>query len=55
MNEQAVNWMDIGKLDDIPVQGSRRIDLNGVTVAVFRTSRKGRSSVIRLDRMVSEY
>lgn len=30
--------MDIGKLDDIPVQGSRRIDLNGVTVAVFRTS-----------------
>lgn len=38
MNEQVINWLDIGTLADIPVQGSRRINLNSTTVAVFRTT-----------------
>ena len=38
MNEQALNSMDIGKLDDIPIQGSRRIAHDGASIAVFRTA-----------------
>ncbi len=36
--EQTLEWLDIGQLTDIPVQGSRRIRLDGKAVAVFRTA-----------------
>lgn len=36
--EQTLEWLDIGQLTDIPVQGSRRIRLDGTAVAVFRTA-----------------
>ena len=36
--EQTLQWLDIGQLTDIPVQGSRRIRLDGTSVAVFRTA-----------------
>lgn len=38
MTEQTIQWLDIGRRNDIPLQGSRRILLNGIKVAVFRTA-----------------
>lgn len=38
MNESVIEWLDIGHKDDIPLQGSRRIELGSTKVAVFRTS-----------------
>lgn len=38
MNESVIEWLDIGQKDDIPLQGSRRIELGNTKVAVFRTS-----------------
>lgn len=36
--EHTLQWLDIGLLTDIPVQGSRRIKLDGTSVAIFRTA-----------------
>lgn len=33
-----MSWQDIGDIDEIPVRGSRRVQVNEQTVAVFRTS-----------------
>lgn len=41
MNEEVIQWVDIGRKDDIPVQGSRRIDFGDTKVAVFRTADDG--------------
>lgn len=38
MKEETLNWIDIGKLEDIPVQGARRVFIAQTTIAVFRTS-----------------
>lgn len=37
MNAVATTWVEIGKLQDIPRQGSRCIKLGEMTIAVFRT------------------
>jgi len=39
MKDETINWVDIGRLDDIPVQGSRRIAMGQTNIAVFRTSK----------------
>lgn len=31
-------WVDIGKVSDVPVRGSRLVQVSGGAVAVFRTS-----------------
>ena len=38
MVEERLHWLDIGQLSDIPVQGSRRVRIDGTAVAVFRTA-----------------
>ena len=35
---RVIDWMDIGKLDEIPRQGARRINADGKTIAIFRTA-----------------
>lgn len=32
------NWVSIGTLSDIPVRGSRCVDVGETTIAIFRTS-----------------
>ncbi len=31
------NWIEVGKLDDIPAQGARIVETKGGNIAVFRT------------------
>ncbi|MFK8082205.1 MAG: nitrite reductase small subunit NirD [Granulosicoccus sp.] len=38
MTEQVIEWLDIGRRNDIPQQGARRIFMGNRTVAVFRTA-----------------
>lgn len=38
MSSQPLVWFDIGSLSDIPVRGARRVDIEGDTVAIFRTA-----------------
>ncbi|MFK7857274.1 MAG: nitrite reductase small subunit NirD [Granulosicoccus sp.] len=38
MTEQTIEWLDIGRRNDIPLQGSRRIFMGERIVAVFRTA-----------------
>jgi len=38
MMEHTIDWLDIGNIDDIPPQGSRRIQMDGTRIAVFRTA-----------------
>ncbi len=38
MNEQTIHWLDIGKVHDIPVQGARRVHMDDLVIAVFRTT-----------------
>lgn len=41
MTDQVIEWLDIGHRNDIPLQGSRRINMGDTTVAVFRTASNG--------------
>lgn len=41
MNNEVIEWLDIGHKDDIPVQGSRRLELGSTKVVVFRTLDNG--------------
>ena len=36
MNAQTDNWVRVGTLDDIPLRGSRKLEIGGVTIALFR-------------------
>jgi len=38
MNTIAVNWVQIGRLSDIPKRGARRVKYGEVVIAVFRTA-----------------
>ncbi len=38
MNAQRIEWLDVGRLDDIPTRGARRVQHCGTTIALFRTS-----------------
>ncbi|WP_068084578.1 nitrite reductase small subunit NirD [Polycladidibacter stylochi] len=38
MNAQSKNWLEIGRLEDIPVRGARKVKLGSVTIAVFRSA-----------------
>ena len=38
MNAQTIEWLDVGKLEDIPTRGARRVQHSGTTIALFRTS-----------------
>jgi len=38
MTEQVIDWLDIGRRNDIPLQGSRRIFMGDTIIAVFRTA-----------------
>lgn len=35
---QPVNWYSLGKLDDIPLRGSRRVVVDGFRIGIFRTA-----------------
>lgn len=37
MAEKGITWHDIGKLSDIPMRGARRVIVEHVDIAVFRT------------------
>lgn len=37
MNAVTASWVEIGKLSDIPRQGSRCVELGEKTIAIFRT------------------
>lgn len=37
MNAMTDNWLDVGRLDDIPRQGARVIAAPGGNIAIFRT------------------
>lgn len=37
MNEQTENWIEVGSIDDIPVQGARVVQTDKGDIAVFRT------------------
>lgn len=37
MNAQNSNWVRIGTLSDIPVRGSRKLEINDVSIALFRS------------------
>jgi len=38
MNQHVqISWVDVGAVDDVPVQGARRVDTPQGSVAVFRT------------------
>lgn len=39
--DQPVEWVEVGKLSDIPVRGARRIDTGEQVIAVFRTASDG--------------
>lgn len=32
------NWIEVAKVDDIPVLGARTIEINNIVIAVFRNS-----------------
>lgn len=38
MNVQVQNWVEIGKLDDIPRRGARCVKRGEMTIAIFRTA-----------------
>ncbi|WP_068313666.1 nitrite reductase small subunit NirD [Polycladidibacter hongkongensis] len=38
MNVQSKNWLEIGRLEDIPPRGARKVKLGSVTIAVFRSA-----------------
>ena len=38
MNAQTGDWVDIGRLDDIPVQGARIVRTLAGDIAIFRTA-----------------
>ncbi len=38
MSVMAMDWVRVGKLVDIPRQGSRRVKAGSMTIAVFRTA-----------------
>jgi nitrite reductase (NADH) small subunit len=38
MNMVADNWVRIGELNDIPVRGSRKLNIGPTRIAIFRTS-----------------
>jgi nitrite reductase (NADH) small subunit len=38
MNAMTENWIAIGKLDDIPLRGSRCVKNGDMTIALFRTA-----------------
>lgn len=38
MNHQTVEWIDVGRLDDVPRQGARTVRTPGGDIAIFRTS-----------------
>lgn len=38
MSTATLDWVTIGTLSDIPVQGSRRVRMGALTIAVFRTT-----------------
>ena len=35
---QTIRWYDIGKLDDIPLRGSRRVEIDNIKIGLFRTA-----------------
>jgi len=37
MKPETMNWMEVGKISDIPVLGSRCIKMGDTTIALFRT------------------
>lgn len=37
MNAMQKTWVEIGKLEDIPRQGSRCVSVGEITIAIFRT------------------
>lgn len=38
MNALAVNWVQVGRLSEIPKRGARRVQNGATTIAVFRTA-----------------
>lgn len=34
---KATNWIDIGEIADVPVRGSRLVQVQGGAIAIFRT------------------
>lgn len=38
MNIQVANWVEIGRLDDIPRRGARCVTKGSMTIAIFRTA-----------------
>lgn len=38
MNVQVQNWVEIGKLEDIPRRGARCVTKGEMTIAIFRTA-----------------
>ncbi|GHB35236.1 tRNA-(guanine-N1)-methyltransferase [Pseudovibrio japonicus] len=38
MNAQTTTFVEIGSLGDIPIRGSRRVELNGERIAIFRSA-----------------
>lgn len=35
---QTIQWYDLGKLDDIPLRGSRRVEIDNTRIGLFRTA-----------------
>ncbi len=35
---QPINWYSLGKLEDIPLRGSRRVVVDGLRIGIFRTA-----------------
>jgi nitrite reductase (NADH) small subunit len=38
MSTQAIEWLDVGTLEDIPTRGARRVHHSGANIALFRTA-----------------
>jgi len=38
MNEQPVQWVEVGRVSDIPVRGARRVVRGETVIALFRTA-----------------
>jgi len=37
-SETAVNWYDLGSVEDIPLRGSRRVVIDETRIGIFRTA-----------------
>jgi len=35
---QAINWYDLGSIEDIPLRGSRRVVIDEIRIGIFRTT-----------------